>query len=116
MLAQVLAVIIFVVMFIEIVRERFPRYLVTLVAGGCTVVVVFLLVMHSVSAVWEALSLESMAERPFWYAGQGMHNEMNTGINWSTILFIAGMMIMVEGMSEAGVFDWLCLRLAKLVT
>ncbi len=56
-----------------------------------------------------------MAERQFWYVGHGPHNEMNTGINWSTILFIAGMMIMVEGMSEAGFFDWLCLRLAKLV-
>ena len=35
------------------------------------------------------------------------------GINWSTILFLAGMMIMVEAMSEAGFFDWVCLRLAK---
>ena len=35
------------------------------------------------------------------------------GINWSTVLFLVGMMVMVEGMSEAGFFDWLCLRLAK---
>ena len=33
MVSQILAVIIFVVMFVEIVREKFPRYLVTLVAG-----------------------------------------------------------------------------------
>ena len=115
LLAQILAVIIFVIMFIEIVRERFPRYLVALVAGGATVLIVFLLVMHSPGAVWTAFSLDSMAERTFWYVGQGPHNEMNSGINWSTILFIAGMMIMVEGLSEAGFFDWLCLRLAKLV-
>ena len=115
LLAQILAFIIFIIMFIEIVRERFPRYLVTLVAGGCTILVVFLAVMHSPSAVWTAFSLDSMAERTFWYVGQGPHSEMNSGINWSTILFIAGMMIMVEGLSEAGFFDWLCLRLAKLV-
>ena len=115
LLAQILAVIIFIIMFIEIVRERFPRYLVTLVAGGCTILVVFLAVMHSPSAVWTAFSLDSMAECTFWYVGQGPHSEMNSGINWSTILFIAGMMIMVEGLSEAGFFDWLCLRLAKLV-
>ena len=78
-------------------------------------VIVFLAVMHSPSSVWTAFSLDSMAEKTFWYVGNAPHNEMNTGINWSTILFIAGMMIMVEGMSEAGFFDWLCLRLAKLV-
>ena len=115
MLSKILAIIIFVIMFVEIVRERFPRYLVTLVAGACTLLLVFLLTMHSLPAIWEALSLDSMVQRSFWYAGHGSHNEMNTGINWSTILFIAGMMIMVEGMSEAGFFDWLCLRLAKLV-
>ena len=115
LLAQIVAVIIFVIMFVEIVRERFPRYIVTLVAGGCTVLLVFLAVMHSPSSVWTAFSLDSMAEKTFWYVGHGPHSEMNTGINWSTILFIAGMMIMVEGMSEAGFFDWLCLRLAKLV-
>lgn len=85
------------------------------VAGVLTLVVVFLLAMQSLPDVWKALSLESMAETTFWYTGHMTVNEMNTGINWSTILFISGMMIMVEGMSEAGFFDWLCLRLAKLV-
>ena len=115
LLAQILAVIIFVIMFIEIVRERFPRYIVTLIAGAATILIVFLAVMHSPHAVWTAFSLDSMVEKSFWYAGTAGHNEMNSGINWSTILFIAGMMVMVEGLSEAGFFDWLCLRLAKLV-
>lgn len=115
MFSQILAVVIFVVMFVEIVREKFPRYLVTLVAGALTLVVVFLLVMQSVPAVLEALSLQSMADITFWYTGHTVVNEMNTGINWSTIIFISGMMIMVEGMSEAGFFDWLCLCLAKMV-
>ncbi len=79
--------------------------MVTLVAGVLTLVVVFLLAMQSLPDVWKALSLESMAETTFWYTGHMTVNEMNTGINWSTILFISGMMIMVEGMSEAGFFD-----------
>ena len=115
MLSQILAVAIFVVMFIEIVREKIPRHVVTLVAGGLTLVVVFLLTMHSWPDVWQALSFQSMAETTFWYTGAHGSTGMNTGINWSTILFITGMMILVEGMSEAGFFDWLCLRLAKLV-
>ena len=54
------------------------------------------------------------ANPQFWFAHGGV-TERNVGINWSTVLFLVGMMVMVEGMSEAGFFDWLCLRLAKLV-
>ena len=88
MLSQILAVAIFVVMFIEIVREKIPRHVVTLVAGGLTLVVVFLLTMHSWPDVWQALSFQSMAETTFWYTGAHGSTGMNTGINWSTILFI----------------------------
>ena len=115
LLSQILAVVIFVVMFVEIVREKRPRYIVTLCAGALTLIVVFLGLMHSWAAVEEALSFGSMATTTFWYTGHAAVNEMNTGINWSTIIFISGMMIMVEGMSGAGFFDWLCLRLARLV-
>lgn len=114
MLSQILAVVIFVIMFVEIVRERFPRYLVALVAGGATILVVFLLAMHSTEAVMTSLNLHSMGESTFWYT-VGHGGEMHSGINWSTIIFITGMMVMVEGMGEAGFFDWLCLRLAKTV-
>lgn len=41
--------------------------------------------------------------------------ESTSGINWATIIFIFGMMVMVEGMAKAGFFRWLCMRLAKLV-
>ena len=115
MISQILAIVIFVIMFVEIVREKQPRYLVALVAGAATIVVVFLACMHSLEAVRVALSFDSMLEPTFWYAGHEHSSAMNTGINWSTIIFITGMMVMVEGMSEAGFFDWLCLRLAKAV-
>lgn len=39
--------------------------------------------------------LGAVFERSFWY---GAGEEATTGINWSTILFIAGMTIMVEGL------------------
>ena len=115
MISRIVAIVIFVIMFVEIVREKRPRFLVALVAGAATIVVVFLVCMHSIESVRVALSFDSMLESTFWYAGHEESSAMNTGINWSTIIFIAGMMIMVEGMSEAGFFDWLCLRLAKAV-
>ena len=114
MLSQILAVVIFVIMFVEIVRERFPRYLVALVAGGATILVVFVLAMQSFEAIKASLALHTIIEPTFWYT-VGHGGEMHSGINWSTIIFITGMMVMVEGMGEAGFFDWLCLRLAKTV-
>ena len=39
----------------------------------------------------------------------------STGINWETIFFIAGMMVMVEGMAESGFFRWLCITIARAV-
>ena len=62
--SQILAVAIFVVMFIEIVREKIPRHVVTLVAGGLTLVVVFLLTMHSWPDVWQALSFQAWRRPP----------------------------------------------------
>ena len=37
------------------------------------------------------------------------------GVNWQTMIFIGGMMVMVEGMGAAGFFRWLCLLVAKIV-
>ena len=45
----------------------------------------------------------------------GKGSESSSGINWATIIFIAGMMVMVEGMAKAGFFRWLCLTIAKAV-
>ena len=112
-IAQVVAVGIFLVMFALIVMEKFPRHLVTLVCGGLTLVVVFGVCMHSGAAAWEALSLYSIAEPSFWMSHGG--GSASTGINWETIFFICGMMIMVEGMADSGFFHWLCMSIARLV-
>ena len=112
MLSQILALIIAIVLFSALLQGKYPRYLLTLAAGGAMVLVVLLGTMGSPAAALEALSVDSFVKPQFWFAHGGV-NEFNVGINWSTILFLAGMMIMVEAMSEAGFFDWVCLRLAK---
>ena len=112
MFAQIIAIVIFLGMFLLIILDKFERHYVTLCSGILVLTIVFGVCMHSFHAVWETLNLGSFFERSFWY---GVGEEATTGINWSTILFIAGMMIMVEGLGKAGFFRWLCLSLSKLV-
>lgn len=114
MIAQILAVIIFLVMFALIVSEKIERHLVSMGCGLLMLVIVFGLCMHSGSAVWRALNLGAFVKPDFWFTS-GTAEETSTGINWATIIFIAGMMIMVEGMGRAGFFRWLCLCIAKAV-
>lgn len=113
-IAQVLAVIIFVAMFLLIVMDKIERQNITLGCGLLTLVLVFGIAMHSVEAIMDTLNVRSIFTIGFWYAA-GKAEESSAGINWATIIFIAGMMIMVEGMAKAGFFRWLCMRLAKIV-
>lgn len=112
--AQILAVLIFVVMFLLIITEKIERHYVTLASGLLTLVFVFGVCMRSMSAIWETLNIQNIFTLGFWYSA-GEAAEESSGINWATIIFIAGMMVMVEGMAKAGFFRWLCMRLAKLV-
>lgn len=114
LVAQILAVAVFIVMFLLIVIDKIERHHITLACGLFVLVVVFGMAMHNVDAIVETLNLHSIFTLDFWYAA-GEAEESSAGINWSTIIFIAGMMIMVEGMAKAGFFRWLCMRLAKLV-
>jgi Na+/H+ antiporter NhaD/arsenite permease-like protein len=113
-IAQVLAVIIFIAMFILIVMDKIEKQYVTLACGVLTLVLVFGLAMHSGTAIIETLNVRSIFTKSFWYAA-GAAESASSGINWSTIIFLLGMMIMVEGMAKAGFFRWLCLKLAKMV-
>ncbi len=113
-MAQVFAAIIFLSMFILIIIDKWERHYVTLACGALTLILVFGVGMHSMDAVWETLNVRSIFTESFWYAG-GQAAETSSGINWETIIFIAGMMIMVEGMAHVGFFRWLCMRIAKLV-
>ena len=113
-MAQIIATVIFLVMFLLIISEKLERHIVTLLSGLLTLVLVFGVCMHSMSAVINTLNFKEIGTLSFWYqAGEAAEN--SSGINWATIIFIAGMMIMVEGMGNAGFFRWLCMRLAKAV-
>lgn len=114
MSAQILATVIFVIMFLLIITEKFERHIITLVCGLLTLVGVFGICMHSMDAVTETLNFHNIFTTQFWYSA-GSAEESSSGINWATIIFIAGMMIMVEGMARVGFFRWLCMRIANLV-
>ena len=112
MVAKLVAIVIFLIMFFFIIWDKFPRHIVTLISGLATIVLVFGLCMHSPQAILQSLNFEPFLHSSFWLTHAA---EESVGINWSTIIFIGGMMIMVEGMSAVGFFRWLCMWIAKLV-
>ncbi len=113
-LAQILALVIFVVMFGAIIWGKVHRYIPALVAALLVILVVFLGVMRNPGAVETVFGFSQFARISFWLPGHA-ETEIVRGINWQTIVFISGMMIMVEGLGEAGFFRWLCLLLARMV-
>jgi Na+/H+ antiporter NhaD/arsenite permease-like protein len=112
-LSQGLAIGIFLAMFISIIIGKVHRYIPALVGGALVLVVVFLGIMKSPSSVLDVLNLQQLAEFRFWVPGQ-QHVE-SQGVNWQTIIFIGGMMLMVEALGEVGFFRWMCLHLARMV-
>ncbi len=117
LLAQIFAVIIFLIMFTLIIIEKYERQWVTLVCGALTLILVFAIGFgfseQSVLATIETLNIKDLFTLGFWYTKDA--HLSSKGIDWATILFIAGMMVMVEGMARVGFFRWLCMRLAKSV-
>lgn len=114
MIAQILASLIFIAMFVFIVTEIVERHVVSLICAALTLILVFGLGMHSMSAIVDTINLHSIITPGFWYT-TGEATEAASGINWETIVFIFGMMVMVEGMAKVGFFRWLCMQIAKLV-
>lgn len=114
MLARILAIAIFLLMFAVIMTGKTERFIPALIAGFLVITVVFLGCMHSAEAVISSLNLKCFLTSEFLYAG-GSSGETVTGINWSTIVFISGMMMMVAGMGETGFFRAVCAFLAKVV-
>jgi Na+/H+ antiporter NhaD/arsenite permease-like protein len=112
-LSQILAIAIFLLMFIAIIIGKVHRYIPALIGGALVLIVVFLGVMKSPEAILNVLNLGQLGELRFWIPGQE-HIE-SRGVNWQTIIFIGGMMLMVEGLGAVGFFRWLCLYLAKMV-
>ncbi|MGN1160009.1 MAG: SLC13 family permease [Lachnospiraceae bacterium] len=114
MISQIFAVIIFVAMFVLIVTEIAERHVISSVCALLTLILVFGVGMQDGNAVLETLNIQSIFSRDFWYVS-GESARTSTGINWETIFFVFGMMVMVEGMARCGFFRWLCMRIAKMV-
>jgi len=112
-LSQILAVIIFVIMFIFIVIGKIHRFIPALIGSILVLGVVFLIIMRSPEAVTSVLNLGQLTHLSFWIPME--EHITSQGINWQTIIFIGGMMVMVEGMGDVGFFRWLCLFIAKKV-
>ncbi len=112
-ITQILAIAIFAIMLAVIVSDKAPRYIPALIGAALMIVVVFLVVMQNPESVWRVLNLEQLGQWHFWVPGEE-HVE-SYGVNWQTIIFIGGMMVMVAGMERVGFFRWLCLYAARLV-
>ena len=111
--SQILAIIIFGVMFAVIIWDRYPRHYPALIGAALMIGLVFLAVMRSPDSVWHVLNLGQLGTSHFWFPGHVA--EESFGVNWQTIIFIGGMMVMVAGMERAGFFRWICLFAARLV-
>jgi Na+/H+ antiporter NhaD/arsenite permease-like protein len=112
-LAQALALVIFLVMFGVIMWGKVHRYIPALIGAGMVIVLVFLVVMREPALIVNTFNFGQLIHGSFWYPG---HNPIESqGVNWQTVIFIAGMMLMVEGLARVGFFRWMCLYVAKLV-
>jgi Na+/H+ antiporter NhaD/arsenite permease-like protein len=85
-LEQIIAIVIFVIMFAFIITEKVHRTWAAL--GGA--ILTSAIILRSPSAIYHS-------------------------VNWETIIFIFGMMVMVEGLARSGFFRWLCLYVSKIM-
>ena len=67
MFAQILAVVLFLLMFILIITEKWERHVVTLGCALLTLILVFGVGLRSMSAVTEKLNLNCFFTKGFWY-------------------------------------------------
>ena len=112
-LSQIVAIVIFLLMFAAIIWGKVHRYIPALIGGALVLAVVFLALEKNPQMIASVFNFGQLGHIRFWVPGQE-HIESH-GVNWQTIIFIGGMMVMVEGMGRVGFFRWLCLLVAKLV-
>ena len=111
--SQIAALAIFAGVFISLITGKVHRYIPALIGGALTLLVVFLGIERNPQAAMGALSLAELGRSTFWV---GLYQPaVPYGVNWQTILFIGGMMILVEGLREVRFFRWLCLNIAQIV-
>ena len=84
MAAQILALAIFIAMFVLIVIDKIERQYITLGCGLLTLVLVFGICMHDVNAIVETLNYKTIFTPEFWGFGAEAAAESTAGINWAT--------------------------------
>jgi len=112
-IAQIAAILIFAAMFAAIISDKVHRFIPAVGGGLLTILIVFLLIERDPQMIWSVLNLQQLPDPQFWWPGG--HHADSPGINWQTLIFIGGMMAMVEGLGEVGFFRWICLILARAV-
>jgi len=118
---QVLSIVIFAAMFIAIMAGKVHRFIPALIGAALTAILILTLVDPGPSTLWEVLRLPDFIHASWWYGTEVAHEVSAEngveigGVNWQTIVFIGGMMVMVEGLGAVGFFRWICLVVAKLV-
>jgi Na+/H+ antiporter NhaD/arsenite permease-like protein len=111
-IGQILAIVIFAATYISIIVLKVHRMVPALVGAAATIVVLFLIVQRSTDSVFNVLNLDDLWQYRFWIPDGNVIQ--SSGVSWQTIVFIGGMMIMIEGLSRVGLFRWLCLYVTKI--
>jgi len=111
--SQIAALTIFVGVFVSLITAKVHRYIPALAGGVLTLLVVFVAIERNPQAAVGVLNLGELGRTTFW-VGEYQPG-VPFGVNWQTILFIGGMMILVEGLRAVGFFRWLCLNTAQMV-
>jgi len=121
---QILAIIIFLAMFIAIMWGKIHRFIPALIGAAFTAILILVLVDNGPHSLWQVLRLPDFIDPHWWFGKHVAEATANGasdgapeigGVNWQTMIFIGGMMVMVEGMGAAGFFRWICLLVARLV-
>jgi len=87
-LVQILAIVIFVAMFIIIIIGKVHRFIPALIGAALVFIIVFFGILHRPVAAWDVLNLEQLGQLKFWIPG---HESIEShGVNWQTIIFIGG--------------------------
>jgi Na+/H+ antiporter NhaD/arsenite permease-like protein len=112
-LNQIAALAIFVGVFISLTTGKVHRFIPALIGAALTLLVVFLGIERNPQAAVKVFNIAEIGRPTFWI---GVYQPaIPYGVNWQTILFIGGMMVLVEGLRAVGFFRWLCLNTAQIV-
>lgn len=113
-LSQIAALAIFIGVLTVLIIGKVQRFVPALIGAVLTITVVFLGIQRSPETAVGVLNFTEIGRPTFWVAN---HEPMMAhGVNWQAILFIAGMMVLVEGLRAVGFFRWLCLYTARMVS